>query len=166
MSITNEAKIKDPSTQAMRGLCAKRATTICYMIDEAKKLGLDDAFARKAIWQYGLDIGNEIKKQMKDPSDMVEFAEFFGIGFDKNIYEMQTVAADAEKLHIDFHYCPYVAQWLKMGRPVAELDMLCDIAMEGDRAIGACFEDFKFTLGKTIAQGNCVCEIRFDKVGK
>lgn len=162
MGITNKATIKDEATIALRNQCAKRATTICYLLDEAKKLGLDEAHARKAIWKYGEDIGDDIKKQMKDPNDLTEFARYFGVGLDRNIYEMETITSDAERLYIDFHYCPYVAQWLKMGRSPEEIDTLCDIAMEGDRGIGSRFSGFKFELGKTIAQGHHVCQIRFD----
>ena len=54
-----------------------------------------------------------------------------------------------EKLYIDFHYCPYVAEWIKQGRNPEEMATLCEIAMEGDRAIGETFDAFKFTLGKT-----------------
>ena len=43
------------------------------------------------------------------------------------------------------------------------MDRLCKIAMEGDRAIGETFPAFQFTLGKTIAQGYDVCQIRFDR---
>jgi len=55
---------------------------------------------------------------------------------------------------------------MKMGKNPEELDLLCDIAMDGDRGIGSRFPDFEFKLGKTIAQGNPVCQIRFDKVGR
>ena len=47
-----------------------------------------------------------------------------------------------------------------------EMAELCDIAMEGDRAVGASFDAFEFTLGETIAQGCPACQIRFDRVKK
>ena len=164
--IQNEAKLDDEVTNGLRNICARRAATISYMIDEAKKQGLDDSFARRAIYSYGEDIGKEMVEAMEDTTDMIEFAEHFGGPPHTNIYEMETVVADEEKLYIDFHYCPYVEEWMKQGRDLEELDQLCDLAMEGDRAIGDAFPAFKFTLGKTIAQGNPVCEIRFDKVKK
>ena len=76
---------------------------------------------------------------------------------------MERVACDEDRLYIDFHYCPYVAEWIKQGRTPEEMDRLCKIAMEGDRAIGETFPAFQFTLGKTIAQGYDVCQIRFDR---
>lgn len=165
MSIVNEAKLKDEVTSTLRVQCAKRASTIALTLEEAKKEGLDEAHARRAIFRYGQAIGDDLKASMKDPTDLVEFASKFGVGLDRNIYEMETVAADRDRLSIRFHYCPYVAQWLKMGKSPAEIDTLCDIAMDGDRGIGSRFEAFKFTLGKTIARGNPVCEVDFVRVG-
>lgn len=165
--IKNTPSKTDETTLALRGLCAKRASTICYMIQQAKAHGLPDAaFAREAITQYGADIGQDIKAQMKDPDDLLEFSTFFGVGADRDIYEMEVLEQSGDHLHIDFHYCPYVAAWQKMGRAPEEMAELCDIAMDGDRAVGASFEAFTFTLGDTIAKGCPVCQIRFDKVKK
>jgi len=166
MGIINDAKLKDEVTTALRTQCAKRASTIALTLEEARKEGLDEAHARRAIFRYGQAIGDDIKASMKDPSDLVEFAGKFGVGLDRNIYEMETVAAGADRLSIRFHYCPYVAQWLKMGKSPDEIKTLCDIAMDGDRGIGSRFDAFKFRLGKTIAQGYPVCEIDFERVGK
>ena len=163
--IQNEPKINNEFTNGLRDICQRRASTISYMMDEAKKQGIDDSFARKAIYRYGEDLGKEICEAMDDVTDMVEFSKYFGAAPHTDIYEMETIESDENKLYIDFHYCPYVAEWVKQGRTPEELDNLCDIAMEGDRAIGDAFPKFKFTLGITIAQGHHVCEIRFDKVG-
>ncbi len=163
MEITNTPKLTDEVTKALRGQCARRASTICLMLQEAEKEGLSEDHARRAIYKYGEAIGQDIKAQMKDPSDMMEFAGNFAVGLDRNIYEMETMASDENKLYIDFHYCPYVEQWLKMGKTADEINRLCDIAMEGDRAIGDQFTDFRFILGKTIAQGNSVCQLRFER---
>ena len=136
MEYKNTPKIVNPVVDGLREICARRASTMSYMIDEAKKRGIDD---------------------------MLEFAQHFGTGHHTDIYEMERVACDEDRLYIDFHYCPYVAEWIKQGRTPEEMDRLCKIAMEGDRAIGETFPAFQFTLGKTIAQGYDVCQIRFDR---
>ncbi|MFR8079893.1 MAG: L-2-amino-thiazoline-4-carboxylic acid hydrolase [Christensenellales bacterium] len=166
--ITNKPTKTDETTLALRGLCAKRASTICYMIQQAKEHSVQDgaAFAREAITKYGEDIGQVVKSKMKDPDDLLEFSQYFGAGADRDIYEMEVVAQDEDRFYLDFHYCPYVAEWQKMGRDPEEMAELCDIAMEGDRAVGASFDAFEFTLGETIAQGCPACQIRFDRVKK
>ena len=37
------------------------------------------------------------------------------------------------KLSVEFHYCPLVAAWKKLGASDEECAVLCDIAMDGDR---------------------------------
>ena len=156
--ITNKPTKTDETTLALRGLCAKRASTICYMIQQAKEHGVQDgaAFAREAITKYGEDIGQVVKSKMKNPDDLLEFSQYFGAGADRDIYEMEVVAQDEDRFYLDFHYC----------RDPEEMAELCDIAMEGDRAVGASFDAFEFTLGETIAQGCPACQIRFDRVKK
>jgi len=60
------------------------------------------------------------------------------------------------------HYCPLVAGWLKAGIPVSDIPKLCDIAMDGDRNI-AKTAGVDFSLGKTIAAGDNICEVNFFK---
>jgi hypothetical protein len=160
----NTPKLTDEVTTALRNQCAKRACTMALMLDEAKAAGVRETeYARRAVYKYGRFGGQDIKKKMKDPDDLEEFAGYFGVGLDANIYEMERLIQDERRLYIDFHYCPYVAEWLKIGRRHEEIGELCEIAMEGDRAMGDTFHAFTFTLGETIAKGGRVCQIRFDK---
>ncbi len=164
MTITNNPTIENECVNGLRNISERRAATIALMIEEAKELGLDESFARRAIYRYGIPMGKDFYNMLEDPTDIEELAKYFGKDHNWDIYEMETVASTEDKLYIDFHYCPYVAQWLKMGIPEDEIAELCDITMEGDRAIGDCFPAINFTLGKTIAQGHTVCQLRFDKV--
>lgn len=163
MEIRNDFKISNPALDGQRNICQRRAATISYMLDEAKKRGLDEEFARAAIYQYGKDIGEKMFQAVQNPMDLKEFETFFAAMPHRDIYEMTTEECTDEKLLVHFHYCPYVAEWLEQNRDSEELSNLCDLAMEGDRAIGDCFPAFQFRLGKTIAQGNSVCEIEFTR---
>lgn len=115
--IQNTPTKTDEITLALRGLCAKRASTICYMIQQAKAHGVQDgvAFAREAVTQYGADIGRELKSKLKNPDDLLEFSQYFGGGTDRDIYEMEVVEQSEDRFYLDFHYCPYVAEWQKWG---------------------------------------------------
>lgn len=164
MNQENKPTIINDCVNATREISERRAATIALFIDEARKLGLDESFARRAIYRYGERFGKEFYKRLDNPTDLEEFAKYFGKDHNREIYEMEWVESTEKKLHINFHYCPYVAMWEKMGINGQELALLCDIAMEGDRAIGDAFPAFKFTLGKTIAQGHPVCELIFEKI--
>ncbi|MDR2246795.1 MAG: L-2-amino-thiazoline-4-carboxylic acid hydrolase [Treponema sp.] len=164
MEFHNTPKLTDEVTTALRTQCAKRACTMALMLDEAKAAGARGTeYARRAVYKYGRFGGQDIKRKMKNPGDLEEFAEYFGVGLDVNIYEMERLIQDEKRLYIDFHYCPYVAEWLRIDRNHEEIGELCEIAMEGDRAIGDTFDAFTFTLGETIAKGGRICRIRFDK---
>ena len=71
-----------------------------------------------------------------------------------------------DKLSIDFHYCPYVTEWVKQGHTPEEIAHLCDLTMEGDREFAKQFPCLKFELKGTIADGLPVCQLRFTKVKK
>lgn len=160
----NKPTIENYAVNGMRDISARRAATIANMIDEAKKQGIDDSFARTAIGKYGADNADEMYNGMKNPNDFNEFASLFGTDHNKDIYEMEVVEKTDDKLSIDFHYCPYVTEWLKQGHSPVEISHLCDITMEGDREFAKKFPCLKFELQGTIADGNPVCKLRFTKV--
>lgn len=159
----NRPSIVNPAVDGMRDISARRAATISNMIDEAKKRGLDDTFAREAIAKYGADNGKELYNSMKNPKDFKEFASIFGTDHNKDIYEMEVTEKTDEKLSIDFHYCPYVTEWVRQGKTPEEISKLCEITMEGDHAFANQFDSLDFKLEGTIADGLPVCRLRFKK---
>ncbi len=140
-----------------------RATWMYLLLKEARERGLDwDDFAREAVRKTGYLHGQAKREKMKDPASLEEFASVFAAGTSRKVFEMEVVAADGDRYHLDFHYCPLVSAWQKLGASPQEIEQLCDIAMDGDRGIAEQFPEFEFSLGETIAQGKPVCQIRFD----
>ncbi|MBU3915691.1 L-2-amino-thiazoline-4-carboxylic acid hydrolase, partial [bacterium] len=80
----------------------------------------------------------------------------------QKIFEMEIIESTADKLSIDFHYCPLVKAWQDLGCSDEQIEKLCDIAMEGDRGIASCF-DGEMNLGKVISKGDSFCQVRFSK---
>ena len=157
----NTQNIKSGVALAGRDISARRAATIANMIAEAEKRGIDDAFARDAIGKYGADNAEAFRATMKDADDFSEFADNFGTDHNKEIFEMEILEKTDEKLSIDFHYYPYVTEWVKQGYSPEEIAHLCDITMEGDREFAKKFPNLKFELQGTIADGLPVCKLRF-----
>jgi len=158
--IKNEASDKGKHIGDLRAAFEHRATWFYLLIEEAKKQGLDDNFARDAIRACGCFHG---ENKFTKTDDLEAFAKEFANENVINIFEMEILKSSAEELSIDFHYCPLVNAWQKLTGDEAKIDTLCDIAMDGDRGIADVFSDFEFSLGKTIAKGDGVCEIRFKK---
>ena len=164
MGTTNTPSINEEHISELRAAFEHRATWMYLLMNEARKKGLAwDDFARDAVFQCGCMHGDNLKSGMVDPSDMREFSNTFGAGSAHKVFEMEKKAADDNRFYLDFHYCPLVAAWQKLGCSPEDIAHLCDVAMDGDRGIASRFPDFEFTLGKTIAKGDPVCEIRFDR---
>ncbi len=160
----SQAEHEELIVQEVRKAIEHRATWMYLLLQEARKRGLDwDDFARPAIRATGCFYGQKRREKMENPGSMEEFATVFGGGTSRMVFEMEVLAADEERYHLDFHYCPLVSAWEKLGASPEEIEQLCDIAMEGDRGTADEFPAFEFSLGKTIAQGHEVCQIRFDK---
>lgn len=144
-----------------------RATWMYLLLKEARERGLEwDDFAREAILKTGSFHGLGKKAKMEDPGSMEEFQNVFAGEVSQGVFEMEVVKADSESYHLDFGYCPLVAAWEKLGATPEEIEHLCDIAMDGDRGVAGEFPEFQFSLGNTIAAGDHVCQVRFDKKRK
>ena len=152
----------DANTQKMRGFIEHRATWMGLLIDEAKKAGLSTEFAHKAILRCGCFHGNN---KYSRTDDLTKSAPEFANPDVVDIFEMEILEQSEKALNIDFHYCPLLAAWRKLGLPEEDMPELCDIAMDGDRGIISTYanEGFSFELGKTLAKGDDVCQIRISK---
>lgn len=161
--IKNKPSKSSEKIDLLRNAIEHRATWAALLIKEACKRGLDTSFAHDAIFKCGAFHG--LNKYPRT-DDLEEFAKAFANEDVVGVFEMEMKENNAEHLHIDFHYCPLVNAWLKLGLPEEDLPELCEIAMDGDRGIISTYDKFEFTLGDTIAKGNDVCQVRIDKVKK
>lgn len=160
--IKNQPTKTNEMTEIQRKAFEHRALWMALLIDEARKQGLDDSFAHQAIRRCGMFHG-EVKFPRTD--DLTKFAPAFASPDVVNTFEMEVLESSDKKLSIDFHYCPLVAAWQKLGLPEEDMPALCDIAMDGDRGIISTYPKFNFELGETIAKGDDVCQIRITKKG-
>ena len=157
-NIKNEAKIKNPIIVKVREQLEHRAMWLALLDEEAQARGIDDPnFGRKAIYKCGrlqgakFSGGNTSFKTLKK-NLFTKAAQW--------VFEMKIKECTDDKLSIDFHYCPLVKAWQKMGKSDEEIARLCDSAMCGDRGIISRFGG-KLNLEKVIAKGDDICEIRF-----
>jgi hypothetical protein len=162
--ITNKPASEEKNIVDIRNAIEHRATWMSLLMNEARNSGLGwDDFARKAIFRCGCFHGKDIAAKCTDISDLRKFAEVFPGTTGKKIFEMEVMELSDQKFSLEFHYCPLVSAWIKQGFSDEDIAKLCDIAMDGDRGIASNFPAFQFELGKTIAQGDPVCEINFIK---
>ena len=161
-NIKNQCKIKNPLIQAIRGQLEQRAIWLYLLTDEAAKRGLTvTTFASDAIRRCGLAQGKELVAKGNTTSLKGLKKTLFGKGA-QWIFEMDIKESTDDKLSIDFHYCPLVKGWQKMGCTDEEIATLCDTAMCGDHGIGECYGAV-LDLPKCIAKGDDICALRYHK---
>jgi len=163
MNLSTSSINDDETVSSVRKAIEHRATWMGLMCLEAEKHGADwESIARKAVSQTGMLHGKAIFEAMAEKTDMPEFSKAFLSELNKKLFEMEVTELSANKLEIEFNYCPLVSAWRKLGIDEERIKVLCDIAMDGDREI-ARQVGFDFTLGGTIAKGNSCCEVLFRK---
>ncbi|MBW1711404.1 MAG: L-2-amino-thiazoline-4-carboxylic acid hydrolase [Deltaproteobacteria bacterium] len=157
--IKNEARIKDDHIREIRSAIRHRATWFYFLLDEARKRGLEwDDFARKAIFRTGCLHG---ESNFTKTSDLGEFAGQFANKLSRQLFEMDVTEATENRLVIEFNYCPLVSAWKNLTDDQDEIAHLCDIAMDGDRGIASTFPGFRLDIQETIASGGDVCRLVF-----
>lgn len=146
------------SLEQMRGAYEHRALWMYYLSKEHNPVedGADGPL-HQAIRQCGL---YHAATKYGTFESIDKFCEAFASEPAKSVFEMEIVEKDENTLSVDFHYCPLVEAWKKLGIEGEELAALCDIAMDGDRGIIEGCGGMNFELPATIANGDGVCQIR------
>lgn len=159
-NIINEPKIKNGIISKVREQLEHRAMWLALLAEEAETCGADKQnFGRQAVKKCGLIQGKSLG------GDLKSFKVLKKKLFTKPaqwVFEMKVLECTDDKLSIDFHYCPLVKAWQKMGLSDEKIARLCDTAMCGDRGIAESFGG-ELELGKVIAKGDDICQIRFKK---
>jgi hypothetical protein len=159
--IKNEPKARaDEATQTLRNAMEHRATWLCLLLDEARKAGADyERIGRGAVSRCGARAAEKIMK-CADVSDMRAFFAHFMPEATRKAFEAVPVESDAQRLTLEFHYCPLVDAWKKLGCADEEIALLCDIAMDGDRRIAETCR-YDFNISSKIAEGAPLCRLEF-----
>lgn len=165
MCAFNQPKNTDDATiNKVRGAILHRGLWMGLILKEARKRGLDwESIGHQAIFDTGCMHGDGIKENMDTEGSLVSFGNTFFTEDVRKIFEVEVKKLDETELSLEYGYCPLVAAWKQIGVDDDMLAKLCDIAMSGDRGIASRFGEFEFELGKTIAEGNPVCEVKFSR---
>jgi hypothetical protein len=160
-TITNEARHGGWLISKIRGMFEHRAEWLYLLLDEARKRGLAwEDFAPDAVYRCGRFHGEGLAADgIGDEGLLALRRRLFG-GLGKRVFEMKVRKSTADELTVDFHYCPLVNAWKKLGASDEEIGRLCDIAMRGDAGIAESF-GAHLELGEVIAKGGRICRVSF-----
>lgn len=157
-SLTNDERVN-----MLRAAIEHRATWMGLMYSEAKAMGYDaEAFTRAAIRKTGRIHGEAIKNQMVDTQDIPYFKTLFLHEGVLKYFEMDVKSLDRDNLVVEFNYCPLISAWKKLGFDDETCELLCDMAMDGDRGIAETM-GYTFDLTDTIAKSCKTCKLHFHK---
>lgn len=114
-----------------------------------------EAISRKAIFEFG-----KLKAQ-KDPQPFTA-KDWVTRHVEKGSAEVFDSEIDYNDEFATQHmrYCPLVEAWKKLGCTPEEVQLYCDIAMEGDRGRAAGHDGIRMELGETLATGCDYCDLR------
>jgi len=162
-NIKNVANQVDEAAEVNRAQIEHRATWMGLIYDEMKKAGLDaEGIIRKAIKRCGHMHGEIFKKKCADPNNCEDFRKAFLGDLGVKTFNMHNITADKDNVKTNFQYCALVNAWQKLGFDDKTCDLLCDMAMDGDRGIAEAM-GLKFDLASSIAQGCPECKLHFHK---
>lgn len=161
--IVNNPTIKEEKVDIARSCIEHRAIWMALFYDEMVKAGVPNAeeITRNAIYRCGLYHGGIFKEMCAGSTDCRVFSAAFMPEIDRKEFEMDLDNREDE-IHIDFHYCPLVSAWQKIGCDEERISKLCDMAMDGDRGIVAA-NGLKLDLMETIADGYPTCKMLIHK---
>lgn len=161
--IKNEPTLVDDKVVNITRACIEhRALWMGLMMKEAEALGIDpEEFTRRAITKCGHFHGDNMRKTQPGEG-LPAFKEVFIPEHTQGAFEMDVVTCTEDELYIEFHYCPLLSAWKKQGFSEEDFSLMCDCAMDGDRGIAA-ENGYGYWLGKTIANGDDICQVKFTK---
>jgi hypothetical protein len=161
--ITNGATQTDEIGAVNRAQIEHRATWMGLIYDEMVKAGVNaEPIIRRAIKRCGRIHGENIKKNCANPNSCEDFRRAFLSDLVIKTFTMEPIKAGSDHLDVDFHYCALVSAWQKLGFDDKTCDLLCDMAMDGDRGIAEVM-GLTLDLNETIARGCADCKLRFHK---
>ncbi|MBC8570716.1 L-2-amino-thiazoline-4-carboxylic acid hydrolase [Zongyangia hominis] len=160
--IKNEVSLHEEKVDINRSAIEHRATWMGLIYDEAKKAGADaEAICRAAVKRCGLFHGAGYKERCEGSLDCRVFKGIFLPELATKTFEMET-EQDENNVFVTFHYCPLVSAWQKLGFDDETCQILCDIAMDGDRGIAEA-NGLHFDLSDTIAAGCPTCKLHLSR---
>jgi hypothetical protein len=163
-NIKNIARPVDEVGEVNRTQIEHRATWMGLIYDEMVKAGIDaEQIIRRAIKRCGRIHGENLRKRCANTGNCEDFRKVFVSDVGVKTFDMQVVNVDKNSLSVDFHYCALVSAWQKLGFDDESCELLCDMAMDGDRAIAEVM-GLTFDLGNTIAQGCPDCKLYFQNI--
>ncbi len=148
---------KDEMIQKVRAAIQDRATWFALLFEEFSTVLPEEQvieLSRKAIHRFGLLKAKKDSEPFGAKEWVVRHKEKGSAAvFDSDIEYSDTSAVQRMK------YCALVEAWKALGLSTEKIELLCDIAMEGDRGRADGHDGISMELQETIAKGCDFCNL-------
>lgn len=147
---------REPEIEFMRALIKDRGSYLYCLVEAARKKGADwEGIARSGLSKFGC-----LKYQagFKQVESLDDFLKLYPTETVKKIFDSEVIEREEDHAVIKAGYCPLMHAWMDCGGDDAFVGKLCDIAMDGDRAMVNSIPSLSFSLQKSLAFGDCQCE--------
>jgi hypothetical protein len=116
-----------------------------------------ERLAREAIYQFGTLKGKKDGEKIS-PDEWVEKHMTKGSG---QVFQSE-INKEKDFSEQRMTYCPLVEAWKELGCSDEEIDLFCDIAMEGDRG-RADYHGIPWDIPKRLGKGDSFCQLILKK---
>jgi len=116
-----------------------------------------ERLAREAIYQFGTLKGKKDGRKIS-PDEWVEKHMTKGSG---QVFQSE-INKEKDFSEQRMTYCPLVEAWKELGCSDEEIDLFCDIAMEGDRG-RADYHGIPWDIPKRLGKGDSFCQLILKK---
>ena len=144
------------TVQKVRAAIGDRATYLAMLYRSfagALPAARAEELAREAVFECGR-LKGERDGQPLTPEDWVDSHAAKGSA---SVFESRIVKG-TDSCEVQMTYCPLLERWKELGYNDAELDLLCDIAMEVDRGRGD-FHGLEVDIPQRMGKGDEFCRL-------
>lgn len=153
-----------------RTAIAHRARWMALLFEELEKDGMPPAqieqVMRRAVRRCGRMDGESYRLTAANPSSVREIITTrFANEMGQASFCQENITATEAAGTVHCRFCPLVDAWQKMGLAPERVRLLCDIAMDGDRAILDLL-GFAMDMPCTLANGDPACIMHYSRAVK
>lgn len=143
--------------ETMRNLIKDRGKYLYHLATAARKNNPDgwEKTFREGLTEYGC---SNFRAKFANVEGLDQFVKTYLSDTTKQIFDSDLIEKEEDHLVIKAGYCPLMHAWVESGGSDEFVKLLCDIAMDGDRAMVNSIPSLDFSLRRSLAFGDHQCE--------
>ncbi|MEG1873964.1 MAG: L-2-amino-thiazoline-4-carboxylic acid hydrolase [Angelakisella sp.] len=157
--IKNEWATQSKEAMLYRFALASAAKKNALNAVEFEKRGIpyEDVY-RCTSCQLAQENAKNFKAHMENPDDLRDWGKQLSPELGREAFGMEVLVSTEDCFSMDMHFCPHLKGWQNTGLSDEMCAKLCDLAMEGDKAMANAM-GYDFENPMRLADGDCACRV-------